>query len=1027
MLAKIVGASLANRSLVVLGALLLAGLGARAWFALPVDAFPDVSPNLVQVFTVTEGLAPEEVELYVTYPVEVAMSGLPGVERTRSVSNFGLSVVSIYFEEDVDIYFARQLVGERLQEARGQIPPGFGEPKLGPISTGMGLVLYYYLDDSTGRYSLQELRDLQDWVLKYHLQTVPGVTEVLGIGGWEKQFQVDLCPRSLLQYNLDVTAVVSAIERGNLNVGAQFIEKGAEEFTVRSVGLATGIGDLESIVLKSVAGRPVFLRDVAVVAETGAIRRGAQTRGGVGEVVAGNVIKLFGANSSAVIAAVETKLEGINAALPEGVRVVPYYEQKSLVAAAVRTVTGALLQGVILVVAVLLALMGGWRPSLVAALAIPFALLVAVLGMDRLDITANLMSLGGLAIAIGMLVDGAIVLAENTDRRLRTAPPDADRRGVASAAALEVLRPVSGAVFMVILVFTPLLTLHGVEGKTFGPLAECVALAMGAALIYTVVLAPVLASLVQRAPRRAPAAGQAPREASARLARLYRPLAAAAVRRPWLAALLAAGMIAGGVVAGSRLGSEFTPRLQEGTIVVELTRAPSISLQESIRQNLLVERRLLAIPEVDDVVSRIGRGEVGAHAHPVNSAELLVRLKPRDQWREHRTQAAVEAAIRERLADVPGARWHLTQPIEGSVAELLEGIKAPLAVKLYGEDLDELRRLAGEIAGVLHAVPGAAEVEVDQVSGAPQLRVRIDREAIARYGLNVADVQDVVAAAVGGAGAGEVFEGDRRYPIVVRYEERARDSARAIADIVLHTPDGVHVPLGSLAHIAEVVGPRQITRENARRFIAVRGNVVGRDIGSFVAEAQDRLAAELALPPGYLLEWAGQYRLQQQANRRLAVVIPLTLAAISALLLVSMPTVRSALVIAMVLPVALSGGAIALWLGGLNASVPATVGFIALFGIALGNAMVMVTRMDQLRHSGLAAPAAALAGAVERLRPVLMTALTTGLGLLPLLMAEGTGSEVQRPLATVVIGGLLTATLVTLVLVPAVYAVVRRR
>jgi cobalt-zinc-cadmium resistance protein CzcA len=507
-----------------------------------------------------------------------------------------------------------------------------------------------------------------------------------------------------------------------------------------------------------------------------------------------------------------------------------------------------------------------------------------------------------------------------------------------------------------------------------------------------------------------------------RLAAAYRPVARLAVRRPLIAVLVVVVLAAGGVASGLRLGSEFTPRLLEGTIMVEVTRAPSVSLQESIRQNLLVERRLLQVPEVREVVSRIGRGEVGAHAHPVNTGEILVRLEPEDRWTEHRSQPAIEAAIREVLADLPGMRWRLTQPIEGSVAELLEGVKAPLAVKISGDDLTVLREQAARVADVIRQVPGAAEVEVDQVTGAPQLRIDLDRTACARYGLNVADVLQTVQAAVGGVEAGAVFAGTRRYPIRVRYEESARADADAIGEVRVRTPGGATVPLAALASIEEVIGPRQVTRENAQRFIAVRASVVGRDMGSFVAAARERLAAEVDLPPGYLAEWVGQFRLQQQANQRLAVVVPLTLLLIAVLLLISMPSARSALVILAVLPLALSGGAAGLWLGGLNFSVPATVGFIALFGIALGNAMVLVTRMEQRRQAGQPAAEAAASAAVERLRPVLMTALTTGLGLLPLLLATGTGSEVQRPLAAVVTAGLVSATLVTLLVVPALYA-----
>jgi len=1015
MIDRIIALGLRNRLLFGVVAVLTMAAGYRAYTQLPVDAFPDVSPNLVQVFTVTDGLAPEEIEKFVTYPVEAAMTGLPGVEKIRSVSNFGLSVVNVYFEDRLDIYFARQLVGERLQEARERIPEGFGDPEMGPISTGMGLVLFYYLEDTTGSYSLEELRTLQDWVVKFHLQTVPGVTEVLGIGGHEKQYHVVVHPEELLRFRVTLNDVIDRIHANNLNVGAQFLERNAEEFVVRSVGLATSLEDLESVVIKTDDGRPIYLRDLADVQVGGAVRRGLQTRNGSEEVVAGMVIKLFGTNSSTVIARVEEKLMEINGILPEGVRVVPYYEQKSLVQAAVGTVTGALVQGVVLVALVLFVFLGGVRPGLVVAIAIPFSVLFAFLLMGRLGLSANLMSLGGLAIAIGMMVDGTIVMVENVDRHLREAPPGESRAGIVARACHEVGRPIVFAISIIVLVFLPLFTLQGVEGKTFRPLAYAVSLAMVGSLLFALVLAPMFSRLLMRRPH----PGREVREAAIvrGLLRMYRPVVTALVRRRAVAVAIAVGMLGVGAMVFPRLGSEFTPKLREGTIVVRLTMAPSISLEESKRVTQIVERRLLKIPEIGEVVSRIGRGEVGAHADPVNSAEMFVL--PADGV--DRPQAEIEALIRESVSDVPGVLANLTQPIEMTVDELLEGVRAELAVKLFGEDLDVLRERAEEIAAVVRTVRGAADVQVDQVTGTPQLLIRVDREAIARYGLNVADVQEVVHAAVGGEISGEIFEGVRRFPILVRLEPEARESARAIRNLMIPAPGGGTVPLDQLAAVEEIVGPRQITREDNQRFITIQCNVVGRDIGTFVEEAQELLRERVALPAGYLVTWGGQFRLQQEANRRLAVVVPATLLLIFLLLFGSFGTLRSPLLILLNIPLALVGGVAALWISGQNLSVPASVGFIALFGIALENGMVLVTYLNQLVREGVPVDEAAVRGACRRLRPVLMTAVTTALGLIPLLAASGTGSEVQRPLATVVVGGLASSTALTLLVLPALY------
>ena len=1017
MVDKIIKFSLESSLIVIVLAVLAMAAGYFSYTKLPVDAFPDVSPSLVQVFTETEGLSPEDVEKYVTYPIEAVMNGLPNLKKIRSVSNFGLSVVNIYFEDGTDIYFARQVVNQRLQEAREQIPQGFGEPGMGPISTGMGLVLFYYLEDETGKRSLEELRSIQDWLVKFHLQTVPGVTEILGIGGYEKQYHVLINPDALLRYGVTINEIIEKIRANNLNVGAQFIEKDAEEYIVRSVGLASDIQDIENIIIKSKEGTPIFLSQLAQVKIGGAVRRGVQTRNGIEEVVAGMVIKLFGTNSSTVIERTEAKLEEINRILPKGVKIVPYYEQKTLIEACVATVTNALVQGIVLVVLVLMAFMGGWRPSVVVALSIPFSVLFATLWMYFLDISANLMSLGGLAIAIGMMVDGTVVMVENVDRVLREAKPEESRISVVARACIEVGRPILFAISIIIIVFLPLFTLQGVEGKTFRPLAYTVALAMLGSLIYAVFLAPVLSQLLMRKP-------QNKEEKENFLVRVvskpYLPLVTYFVAQRKVAIGLSGALLLLGVVIFPQLGTEFTPTLQEGTMVVRLSMAPSISLKESTRITLLVEKRLTKFPEVTGVVTRIGRGEVGAHTDPVNSAEMYILLKPKDDWR-FSTQEELQEAIREHLGEIKGVLTNFTQPIAMTVDELLEGVRAELAIKLFGDDLAVLKEKADEITAVVKKVKGAADVQPDQISGTPQLLIKVDRQAIARYEINVSDVQEVIRAAIGGEVAGQIFEGIRRYDILVRFIPAARKTPEAISQILIPAPGGLNVPLNQLATIEEIVGPRQITRENNQRFITVQCNVNGRDIGSFVQEAQQAIASQVDLPPGYLVTWGGQFRLQQEANKRLALVVPITLLVIFILLYSSFNSLKNSFLILLNIPLALVGGIIGLWITGQNLSVPASVGFIALFGIALENGMVLVTYLNQLLRDGVPVDKASVQGALLRLRPVLMTALTTALGLIPLLFSHGTGSEVQRPLATVVVGGLITSTLLTLLVIPALY------
>lgn len=1010
--------------MIILCAIVIAA-GYVSYRNLQVDAFPDVTPTMVQVFAVTEGLAPEEVEQFVTYPIEVAMNGLPRLEEIRSVSLYGLSVVNIYFEDGMDIYFARQLVGERLGHASEQIPDGFGVPEMGPTTTGMGQILFYYLEDSSGRYSPQELREFNDWIIKYNLQTVPGVTEVLSIGGDVKQYHIQVRPLELLRYDVSLHEIVEAVKANNANIGAQFIVENEEEFVVRSVGLASGIEALKLVAVKVEHGTPVYLSQVADIHPGAEVRRGAATLNGETETVVGMVLKLIGTNSNEVIDDVKLRLDEINRILPEGVVVKPYYDQGTLVGEVVNTITSALLQGIGLVALVLLLFMGGLRPSAVVTLSIPFSIGFAFIIMKFTDMSANMMSLGGLAIAIGMMVDGTIVIVENVDRMLREARPGESRFHVVVQAVSEVIQPIVFAISIIIIVFIPLFALQGVEGKTFRPLAYTVALAMAGSLIFAILLAPVFSYLLMRAPKRRniAAGGAAPELWIVRLIQLpYRPVVSFFVRNRWMAVGLSLLMLVVGAWTFPKLGSEFVPRLDEGDILVQATAAPSISLAASSAAMLRFESLVLEkFPEVSRVVTRTGSGEVGAHAHGVNSSEIFVELKPHSEWQRNVSSEELIELMSHEFESFPGITFNFSQPIAVAIDELVTGTKAELAIKIFGGDTVVLKQLAQSVEEVIREVPGAADVSSDQISGTPQLRVDINRAAIARYGLSIAEVQEVIAAAIGGAGAGQIYEGTRRWDLVVRYAEEYRNTPEAIGKLLVHTPEGMLVPLSSLATIEKAIGARAITRENTQRLINVQCNVRGRDIGSFVEEAQAAIDKSVKFPPGYIISWGGQFQLQQEANKRLMIVIPITLALVFILLFSSFNSLKNALLIILNIPLALVGGIVGLYLSGENLSVPASVGFIALFGIALENGMVLVTYLNQLVRDGVQIDQASVQGALLRLRPVLMTALTTGLGLIPLLFATGTGSEVQRPLAVVVVGGLITSTILTLLVIPALY------
>jgi heavy metal efflux system protein len=1033
MIDKIIEFSLRNRLIVSVMALIVVGAGVRSLSRLPIDAFPDVTPVLVQIFTESPGLAPEEVEQLVTYPVEVAMNGLPGVEQVRSISMFGLSAVYVYFDAGVDIYFARQVVLERVQAAREEIPEGFGEPTLGPITTGLGQV-YQYTVEGEG-LSDMELRTLQDWIVRFNIRTVPGVTEVLSFGGEVRQYQVQVDPTLLLQYGVTLGEVMAAVRSNNRNVGGSYIVRNAEEYLVRGIGLAENLDAIRNIVVETRGdGTPIFVGNIATVELGPEIRRGAVTKDGEGEVVSGIVLKLIGENTSDVIERVKEKVDAVNEVLPEGVRVVPFYDQSDLVERAVETVTDALLAGGVLIILVLFLFLGNVRSALVVAATLPLSLLLAFVLMDVFGMSANLMSLGGLAIGIGMMVDGGVVMVENIFRHLSEAEHEQrsmEEGGTGGGtgfrearahrvlrASLEVGRPIVFAIVIIIVVFMPLFTLEGVEGKLFKPMAFTVSFAMIGSLIFSLTVIPVLSSFFLRG------GSEDDTWVMRQIRGPYTRGLDIAMKQRARMTMGAVGLLVASLALFPFLGTEFVPALEEGSIMLRVTFAPSTGLDEATRAATRMEqmvRNEFGESEVETLVSKIGRAEVGGDPEPVNNVEIYMGLRPQDGWRFDSKPELVEA-IEETLSEYPGVLLNFSQPIATRVDELLSGVRAQLAIKLFGDDLDLLKQKADEITRVVQRIEGAADVQAEQVSGQPQLQIEVNRDVIARYGLNVDDVLEVVEAAVGGEEAGQVFQGQRRFGIFVRLQEQYRADLTAISEILVTAPGGAQVPLGQLADIRQILGPKQISREANQRRIVVQANVRGRDMGGFVAEAQAAVAAQVDLPTGYILEWGGQFENQRRAMKRLSIIVPLTVAMIFLLLFFSFNSLRMASLIILNVPFGLIGGIVGLFVSGQYLSVPASVGFIALFGVAVLNGVVMVSYIVDIRkRDGSTPEEAARKGADLRLRPVLMTALVASLGLIPLLFSSGAGSEVQRPLAVVVVGGLVTSTMLTLFLLPSFY------
>ena len=1019
MIERLIRLSLEQRLLVLLMAVALTVGGVAAFSHLPIDAFPDVTPVQVQVITRAPSLAPPEIERLVTFPLEIELTNLPGKTELRSVSRFGISVITVVFEDTVDIYFARQLILERLVQAQRQLPQGV-EPTLGPVSTGLSEVFMYLVEGPS--HNLQDLRTLQDWVIRPMLRAVPGLADADTLGGLAKQYEVLVDPNKLTSLGLTLRQVQTAVTENNQNAGGSYIERGGDKLVIYGQGLARSVEDLARIVVTAHGGTPVYVRDVAQVRQGNAVRLGGVTRDGQGEVLEGIAVMLRGGNSREVVSAVKDKVALINRVLPAGVSVTPFYDRIELVTRALDTVERALLEGAAVVVLVLYLFLRNLRGALVVAIMLPLATLTTFVIMQRVGLSANLMSLGGLAISLGMIVDAAIVQVENVERHLTEQSKNrallmtvSQRLPVVLRAVLEVRRPSLFGELIIALTFVPLLTLQGMEGKMFVPLALTVVIVLLSSLVLSMTVVPVLAVVLMR-PRAAMENGHALTVGR----RVYRRFLEGAIRRTRVVVLLAAGVLIGGIALVPFIGREFVPIMDEGSIVVNLVRLPSIGLVESLNIAGQAERLLLELPDVRSVVSRTGANELGTDPMGMELSDMYVLLKPESEWKA-RSKDEIEAQVRQRLDQVPGVAFGLSQPIAMRVDELVSGVRSQVAVKLFGDDLDILRTKAEEMARVLRQINGMSDLRVEQVSGLYYLKIEIDRAKVARYGINVADITQVIEAVGAGIGAGEIFEGQWRFPIMVRFPDNRRTDVESIASLWVTAPNGSRIPLRELADIQIIEGPAQISREHASRRIVIEANVTGRDLVGAVEEAQAAVASLVPLPPGYYVTWGGQFENEQRAMARLTIVVPVVIALIFLLLFLTFGNFRQAALILLAIPFAMVGGFVALLVGGLYLSVPASVGFIALFGVAVLNGVVKIAYINQLRQEGMSLNEAVVTGMVLRLRPILMTACVAALGLTPLLFASGPGSEIQRPLAVVVIGGLVTSTALTLLVLPTLY------
>lgn len=1020
MVERLLSFSLAQRFLIIVASLMLVVVGAISWQQLTLDAVPDITTNQVQINTDTGGLSPLEVERLVTFPIETAMGGVPGRQEVRSLSQYGLSQVTVVFDDATDIYFARQLVSERLSNVREQLPAGVDAPQLGPVSTGLGEVFMYAIESDSR--SVMDLRTLQDWTIAPQLRTVSGVAEVNAADGSERQYQVVVDPQRLRARNLSIENVVSALQKNNRNAGGGVLQRQGERTLIRSVGMATKPEDIERIVVASEGGIPVLIRDVAAVTFGTPVLTGLSTKDGK-HVVVGTVLMLKGANGRTVANDAAARLQEIASQLPPDVKLTPVYNRAELVGETVHTVQKSLLEGGILVVVVLLALLGNLRGALIVAIAIPLSMLFAITLMNRFGISGNLLSLG--AIDFGLIVDGAVVMIENAVRRLSERREIVGRRlsreevrETVSLSSREVAKPTAFAVTIITVVYLPILALEGTEGKMFKPMAFTVVFALVGALFLTLTLIPALASLFLSGDTKE---GHNP--VMGLLDRMYKPVLSWAMRRR---ALVVGGAIALLAISGAlftKLGSEFIPQLDEGSALIQPVRLRTVGNEETLRLVTQMERKLKEVPEVTTVFSRSGTPEVATDPMPLSLTDSYIMLKPRAQWRGGLTKDKLIEELEGKANEVPGQGYGFSQPIQMRFSELVSGVKADVAVKIFGEDLDELKRIADETAAVVRKVPGAADVAVEQVDDIPVLQIDIDREAIARLGINVDDVQMLISTALGQTPVGQIVEGDKRFALVVKFPESVANSVSQISALPIPTPAGASVPLGSVAKLMNKPAPAQISREAGTRRVVVQLNVRGRDLGSFIGAAQAAVKSNVKMPEGYYATWGGQFENLQRASTRLTIVVPAALALIFILLFTTFGSLRQALLIFTGVPLAITGGIVALAIRGLPFSIAAGVGFIALSGVAVLNGVVMVSAINRLREKkGLGVREAAQKGALERLRPVLMTALVAALGFIPMALNTGIGAEVQRPLATVVIGGIVSATALTLLVLPTLYA-----
>jgi len=1023
---SLVRGALKQRLVVAVIATVLFFFGLDAARKLSVDAFPDVTNVQVQIATEATGRSPEEVERFATVPLEVAMTGLPGLEEMRSLNKPGLSLITLVFNDKTNVYFARQLVMERLLEVGSRLPVGI-TPVLGPVSTGLGEVYQYTLerpDDGDRTLSVEELmkrRIAQDWVVRPLLRSIPGVAEINSQGGYAKQYQVLVNPDKLRHFGLSVADVYQAVGRNNANAGGGILPQYAEQYLIRGVGLVRDLDDLRAIVLKEKDGVPVYVRDVADVQIGHDVRQGAVIKNGTTEAVGGVVMMIAGGNAKEVVGRVKARVEEINrkGMLPDGLKIAPYYDRSELVDAALWTVTKVLLEGVALVVVVLFLFLGDVRSSLIVVGTLVLTPLLTFMAMNKLGISANLMSLGGLAIAIGLMVDGSVVVVENAYLQLgRHAKSGESQLRVILRAVVEVATPVIFGVGIIILVFLPLMTLQGMEGKMFAPLAYTIAIALAISLILSMTLTPVMSTYLLKPPAHD---GDHDTKLIAAMKQRYLKMLHWALGNERKTVVLAVGAFILTIGTLPFLGTAFIPEMKEGSVVPGINRVPNISLDESIKMEMEAMRLVMQVPGVKSAVSGVGRGESPADPQGPNESTPIVSLKPRSEWPSGWTQEDIQDAMREKLKVLPGVQIVMAQPISDRVDEMVTGVRSDIAVKVFGDDLDQLKKIAGQIGKVAQSLQGAQDLRIERISGQQYLSIEVDRQAIARLGINVADVNDLLETAVGGKVATEIFEGERRFPGVVRLPERFRNNVEAISNILITSPNGARARLADVAKISVMDGPAQISRELGKRRIVVGVNVKDRDLGSFVAELQQKVDGQIKLPDGYYLEWGGQFQNMERALGHLKIIIPITIAAIFFLLFLLFNSLRFATLIITVLPFASIGGIIGLFVSGEYLSVPASVGFIALWGIAVLNGVVLVSYIRGLRDQGRSVRDAVVEGATLRFRPVMMTATVAMLGLIPFLFSSGPGSEVQRPLAIVVIGGLITCTLLTLLVLPTIY------